>query len=530
MNKMLVFFLFFTFSTSVLFAQEEEEEIHRVECSIEAGCVSVENSSGSEVITEKSTYTSFDFGPQTKDVEIVVPNNQRPKNLRMNINLGEFPGKSLTVDLSSQDESSNSGEVILLADNIDNLNVILNGYNGERGKDATEICAERFKDGTFGANALAFFNNRRSTQNSSADPNRCDSIDINFLEEFNFFCQDPSFNTLEGSQPTIEIARIRRKARCSAVLVRDECLKRKRTINCRYRQWGTFCSGSKGGYRCVNRHTGATTYKQAVIADLFYLDRVSALGQTNFCYQNVGGRVWGWEVVDVVGNGYTSPGIDSITGQPLPGSDWEFIYTLPYGSCPAYWAYQRTSFTNEITFDENDNRCDDVGISEDPNNILSWQYIGMAQEPDFGTQLIPCSPGNCPIQTSISELDNQILTVNPTDGKDGTQRGKALILAYDVNEKSISAVNGQSGAGGKNDFTSQESTRYCFKKRDADTDGILSEFAQDPSVTFIKYRWKPLRSELSGNPGNPPNNPNNTVEIYTKLSDSVRFLIQDALL
>jgi len=527
--KLVLNLLLLTLMFNVNTSYADEEDQHVVNCSIGGGCFSVSGATGSEIVTEKLDYTSFDFGIQNTKVNVKTPDNESPKNLRMNISFGEYPGKDLEIDLSSNNQESDAGSIFVIGDNIDTLNLKLNGYNGAKGKDASELCSEKFLNGSFGANALAFYNNRRS-QDNSIPKNNCDSVDLNYLSEFNFYCDNSNFQPLEGSNPTIEVARIRTKARCSAVLVRDECVRKKRNVTCRYRQWGRYCAGSKGGYRCWNQHTGRTTYGSKIFPELWYFYERGRIGHAAFCERYVRGKPWSWTVTNIHAHPQTSPGLDSASGLPLPGSLWEHMYTQAYGSCPTHWEYRRTVFTNEIVYDENDNKCDDVGIISDPNNILNWTYLGMAQEPDFGTQLVLCSPNDCPLQSAVSELSHEITSVTPTNGKNGTQRGKAVFLVYDVENKGIEAVNGQAGAGGRNDLQTRETVRYCYNSRDADSDGILSDYAKDPNVNFRKYRWQPIRSAIGGQAGTPPNNPNTTIEIYTKISDSVRFLMRDSLL
>jgi len=260
----------------------------------------------------------------------------------------------------------------------------------------------------------------------------------------------------------------------------------------------------------------------------------STFGNTVFCQRHVGRpsgqydlRVSGSQVTTP----YTSPGVN-VLFDPLPGSIWERYRTQAYGKCNQYWTTVRTESVVKVAYDESGTDCDrnSVGIPEDPNRVIPWAYSGMAQEPEFGTEMLQCAVGECPVNSTLSDLERNLDLIVPESGDNGTQQGNGVALIYDTAALAASATLGQAGAAGLADLDSPESTKFCGKIRDADSDGITSEFARNPSVSFRRYRWKAIRTAGGGNNGVQPPASTNNVEVYRKIDSSARFLLSKELL
>ena len=478
---------------------------------------------------EKPFYSAIDIGPNNENITVTVPTNQTPRSVRLNVKNGANP-RNLLLDLSSQRSTANAGSTLVIGDMFNNLEIRMNGYNGRRGKDASQICAERVKDSRYGDDARIFFEQRRASD-PSLNPNRCDRIDLSYLQNFAFTCDDSTYSELPGLNPVVEVKRMRFKARCTGVLVQDLCLKRKQNVTCIWQNYSWACS--KRG--CSKRYNSNLIYTRRFGMDEeFVKAEINTFGQTVFCQRHIG-RPGGDYDLYISGapviTPYTSPGTD-VLFNPLPGSIWERYRTQAYGKCNQYWTTMRTESVIKVAYDESGTDCDrnSVGIPEDPNRVIPWAYSGMAQEPEFGTEMLQCAVGECPVNSTLSDLERNLDLIVPESGDNGTQQGNGVALIYDTAALAASATLGQAGAAGLADLDSPESTKFCGKIRDADSDGITSEFARNPSVSFRRYRWKAIRTAGGGNNGVQPPASTNNVEVYRKIDSSARFLLSKELL
>src|SRR5690606_12605386 len=96
-------------------------------------------------------YSAIDVGNNTDDIQVAVPSAQQPHSLRIYLKNGATP-RNFEMDLSSQNASFNAGNTIIIGDMFNKLSIKLNGYNGARGKDASQIWAERVQAGVYGYN------------------------------------------------------------------------------------------------------------------------------------------------------------------------------------------------------------------------------------------------------------------------------------------------------------------------------------------------------------------------------------------
>lgn len=487
-------------------------------------------------LLEKPAYTAIDIGPNTEHVVVSVPASQTPRSVRINVNNGASP-KNLLLDLSSSKNTANAGNTIIIGDIFANLQVKLNGFNGVRGRDASELCAEKVKNGNYGNDAKTFFNQRRAAD-PGLNPNRCDRIDLSYLQTYNFTCDDPSYQELSGTNPVVDVKRIKFKSRCNGILVQDLCLRRKVNMGCLWRNHYYERVGcGKGCSYWAFRWGGRLHWNNGIYVEDWLNYHINVYGVSWVCYNIVGGR---WDGSDLFydwnGRPYVLPGVN-VNYEPEPGSIWEVYYTQAYGRCDAWWTYIRTVYTNKTGYDEVGTDCNPrnpdnsfAGIPEDPNKLVPWAYTGMAQEPEFGLETLQCAVGECPVNSTLSDLDRNLDVINPEHGSSGTRQGNGIALIYDTQSILTEAVIGQAGAGGRADLDSPTSTKYCGKIRDAESDGINNEFARNPSVSFRRYTWKAIETGRGGDPGTPPPASTNTVDVYKKLDSSVRYMLNKELL
>lgn len=476
-------------------------------------------------ILEKSDYTSLIVNDNSDHISIAVPNTNDPRSIRMSVETNSYPGKNLTIDLSSQKSTANAANTIIIGNNFSNVDIKLNGFNGSRGQDVSEICASKMKSGYYGDDAKTFFINRRQAQ-EGLDPSRCDRTDISYLQSYSFSCDDASYSQLVGTNPVIDVKRLRFKARCSGILVQDMCLKRKIIANCTWRPYYYNCD-KKGG--CSSGWTGDPFTLSKKMAEEEYNYKRNSMNDQQFCVSELGQP--GGQVALYGQTAYlTTPGVNPNDYTPLAGSDWELYYTSAYGKCQTFWTTVRTLYTAVNAYDETGNDCSDVGVASDPNHLIPWTYTGMAQEPEFGPEVLHCSVGECPVQSTLSQLDRNLDVLTPGDGTSGTQQGNGMIFAYEIQNYTSQAIPGVAGAGGKIDLDTLQSTKYCGKYRDYDTDGPTSDYARSPNVSFRKYNWSAIKYQSGGNSGAQPQATDNKIIMFKKISPAVRYFLSKKLL
>lgn len=492
------------------------------------------------LILERPQYTSIDVGTNTADIQVTSNPLLAPRSLRINVRNGAT-ARGLNVNLSAQNSATNAANTLILGDFFTNLNVNLNGYIGPKGKDASELCADRILAGSYGVAALNAFNQRR-VLDPQLSSGRCDSIDINYLQNFNFTCEDPTFTQLPGTTPQVSVSRLISRASCTGILVRDVCVRHKIDVTCSWTQLREVCSKKDGCSKRVERTLDATVPERAEeqVARLR-----SELGDFDFCKNFVfnpdqadGGP---WDLtgrLSAVVSAITTKRSLNNTFNPNtfepegPNSVFEMYKTEAYKSCAIDWARARTETDSVVAFDETGtNACNKqfINIPEDPDKLINWVFTGQVQEPSFGTESVQCLLGECPVSSSLLESPRTLETLQPQDGSSGTKQGRGIALVYDANNVSVSANSGQAGAAGKSDITAPTSTRFCVKVRDAATDGLNSNFAKTPQVFFHRYSWSALKTTGGGNNGTQPEVSGDKVNVYKKVDSSVIYMLSREL-
>lgn len=234
------------------------------------------------------------------DFNVLTTSTGRPQNFGFVINAGAYPGKNGNISLAAQTQGYNSANVILIGDNFNNLNINLDGYNGKKGKDASEICADKIKSGIYGTALQSYFNNRRST--TAADPNRCDADDLNYIQTFNFTCDDPAYQEVATNNPIVQVSQIKKLARCNAVASYNLCVKRKVNVTCNYRLWSTF----RQKFITDGENFSGNSYYNGPVS---YRQEIQSCGQVQYncnCYYSSGGFFGGGYVCETTATGPNS--------------------------------------------------------------------------------------------------------------------------------------------------------------------------------------------------------------------------------
>tara|TARA_Y100000034_G_scaffold136372_1_gene212460 strand:- start:846 stop:2732 length:1887 start_codon:yes stop_codon:yes gene_type:complete len=625
---MIKYGLILLFSIS-LQAQTVNVECHTGECIVDPG-------TNPNLLVNTPNYSTIDLGYINNPLNVTALPDRDPQSLRLYMENGEVPGKNVYIDLSAGNDQVDSANLILIGDNFDSMVVKLNGYDGEKGKDASEICADNIKSLKYGATVFNAFNTRRSGSNG-ADPDRCEQADLNFLQENTFSCDEVDYNQIAGAPPVVDAVRIKPKARCQGFFRAKICEKRETKLRCEFKVWnaatymgsgpsygwGTTIGASKfytnrqsnysdfrindidlenyiqnlrnveglGGtdedllrrychdntnmdsfeisstrkmlYHYGNSHWPLVAYssnnfgglsyeeKQQCISNMGYSDVSGLSGQTP-AYKNfslVNGHHAGSPPLGVVysgdrrkdshafmnalGSGGNS--FDVCSWQPYNTELTELgvtdtLYIAGNDSCPSGYEEEDIQYSIVTAYDENDNLCDDVSHPSDPLNQAVWTFTGYDQLEEFENQTITCSVNSCILQTNITDLEYDLDKIEVENGKNGTQKGGAVIFAYSIQNQDIQTIQGQAGPAGKDDINLSVDTRTCAKVNDVISDGRASDFAKDPQISFKRYSWKAITTTGGGVAGIPPQESTKETKVYKKIDSSLRNILRKELL
>ena len=504
---------------------------------------------------EKPLYSAIEVGNNTENIQVTVPAGAAPRSIRLSVNNGAFPGKNLSIDLSANRATDNAGNIVVIGDTFTNLTIKANGFSGARGKDASELCSERFRAGQYGLDAKNFFEQRRQ-----ADPSltlsRCDRLDLNYLQSFKFTCDDPNAQTFTVEDPQVEVNRLRFRAQCSGVSAQDVCVKKRSTIACRWRHYSVSSCG-KGcetksylttygfGYRrdddmTINTEIGSRTWQ--VYCEQTVGKPTGSQCPSGRCDLESYSQSFNNDTVvrRYAVNRDTGATLNAATTVPADYdtistgyyNDWDLRVNPAFTSCSGSYSYVSSIYKQKIAYDPTGNDCskNDINVPEDPYKKIPFVFTQWVQMPEFGQDTLYCAATNCPVNSTVSEFNKSLEEIVPENGSNGTQQGYGLAFVYDVQNYNTQSIPGAAGAGGKNDIPILTNLRYCVRVQDARTQGENSTYAKDPQVTFRKYNWTALKSASGGNAGTPPNVSENAVKVYRKLDDSVRYLLSKELL
>lgn len=527
---------------------------------------------------DQSEQTYIEISQNNPDnVTVTLPNEATPRDLVLVMENNSTIGKDLTVDFASKKREEAAPSFMLLGDIVNNLNINLNGYDGASGEDASVICANRFKNGDYGAVSQNFFNSRRQN-NPALDPNKCDATDVSHIQETKFSCQNAGFSLSEFD--TVEVERIKFKQRCIGTTIRSRCLQKTMSMTCEWaarspgfhvgaskhsagspcpNQWASSsnCSYSYN-YSCWHSRTTAQTPPSGVnpqwevvkelgrcgypvyggkfalqytdtLPERVYTNAVNENRTANLCasFPSPPAPYWFYNKIRSVT--ISEPGLDPETLEPLPGSTWDVKLSNFFEPCDSLYDTLNSVIDSWTAFGDVGNSCSDARLTEDPNNVIPWNKAGLEQRAEFGTEKILCSPNECNVSTIARDIDVNFDSIDPTSGANGTSQGSGTLLVYDINDLTSSAVPGNAGIGGKSDLPLLEETKYCVKVDDVASKGIQSTFAKDPVVNFNIYKWQGLNINRGEPGGGNPELSGKKVNVYKKIDASVRYLIKQEL-
>lgn len=183
-------------------------------------------------------YTSFELAPQNGDIEVISTPGQRPESIRANIPFRDSEGHDIDINLMGS-SNYDAGSVFLVSDIIDRIDLMLAGTIGEPGMSSTDLCGQNFITGVYGTDARDWFNARRDSDTSLV--NRCDEVDIQWINENKFLCPT---GYQESPFPDVPVTRFQARRQCQGVISRTRCVQRSYNIECRSNRVRKGCCDS----------------------------------------------------------------------------------------------------------------------------------------------------------------------------------------------------------------------------------------------------------------------------------------------
>lgn len=180
--------------------------------------------------SDGASYTEFEIDSPTDAITISSTVGESPRDVRFSINQNTLEGQDLSINLSSFKSYNDSGEVVVFASAIDNLNIVLNGNNGSDSPTAAKLCAQKVLNGDFGTDVTTIFNNNRI-----ADPtlplDECVAKDLEDVRDQKFSC-DGAFSEVATSNLTA--TRWEKRKQCEGLAQRKMCVKKTMDVTCRW--------------------------------------------------------------------------------------------------------------------------------------------------------------------------------------------------------------------------------------------------------------------------------------------------------
>lgn len=158
---------------------------------------------------------------------------------------------------------------------------------------------------------------------------------------------------------------------------------------------------------------------------------------------------------------------------------------------------------------------------ENPASTLYGATGNLERSPEVGSAIELCGPNNC--DGVIRNLQSRATQLDTVSATPATGPGKIVALVYDGN---IVAQSGAGNAGVANDINVQEKVRYCKSIKDLATEGDASEYAINPLISLDRVQWQALRP-VAGSGQTTITVPADNISVYKKVSQSVRFLVEN---
>jgi hypothetical protein len=194
-------------------------------------------------------------------------------------------GQSLDLNLSSTTTNSNAADSMIIGDIFNRLNIRSNGYSGINGKTASQICADTYKQGIDGFGTLAKneFDQRRLFD-LSMPQNSCVDIDVQYLQDNNFTCDEEGYQEIPNLDPSVLVQRLKGKNRCIGLSYHNVCLSRTVRVSC---NWSVKYTDPPAVAGTFSTSSNDKETKILTIPELEYLNNVNKPGFKDYICENL---------------------------------------------------------------------------------------------------------------------------------------------------------------------------------------------------------------------------------------------------
>lgn len=188
--------------------------------------------------TDEIDYTKFESVNMDDNLTISVDNNESPRDIRVVLETNLIDSHNVNVNLSSSKDLNNSGEIVLLADSLKNLDLILNGRNGNSADSSSFVCATKILAGDYGSLVRDDFLAARIAD-TSLPSDQCTNSDLQRITDTHFSCPT-DFSESLGS---VSSQRWVKRKTCKGQADRKMCVEKKLKISCTWlaQSWTGDC-------------------------------------------------------------------------------------------------------------------------------------------------------------------------------------------------------------------------------------------------------------------------------------------------
>lgn len=169
-------------------------------------------------------YTALWISNIIGDVRFYTPPGNTPRDSKIYM-VNRNSNRNLNINLTSTIPNSNGGDIDLVSDIFNIIQVNSSGNFGKNGVNSSNLCAQAFKRGDFGPEGVSYWNDR-----DGLDDNKCLAEDMNFLDQ-KFSCPT-GYN--ENSSGDVSVNRISKMRKCVSLYNRSQCIRRTYDLNCTF--------------------------------------------------------------------------------------------------------------------------------------------------------------------------------------------------------------------------------------------------------------------------------------------------------
>lgn len=514
---MFSFLLGFIFNLNVVHSQNLT-----IECSTSAFNVNSCSSNSLNVLTNQTTFAGL--GPIVKidalvlnndesvSVQIANKENTNTYTLFANINnRGRL--NDLSIDLKSQYNqltafpfmsiAPKTSSGLVLTDVVENLILDVSGHIGKRGRNLSELCRDKIKDGYYGP---LYLNENKKLYDDfvSSGRNICtkETLTLIGLDAPNQGCPE-GFSYLSG-RDNLSSPELQGSERPLRLPFLKKCLEEKIFRSCR-------------AYTSLIEQTYQELGETTLTCDELYQMKV----QEGLIEPDLTVIEYKTSLRDIISHE---------NNDRMLCSDNKILI----GYSQDYDVYRKCEEESPNGYNTNyylgyENTCPKA--TERFDSLVIFNEFDDIPYESLELEALPCIFGNCPgVKDFYAHKTEEINKLALESGETGSLGGKIDLFSYDIsNIKSLKFQNGKNGSMGIADLDTTPIIKYCYKKIDASNTNDFS-FLKSPQVNFYQIEFYPISYSLPEKlsySNLPLRNLNEAIHIYKKIDSSVRYFMSE---